>query len=130
VTTPTEANRAILGDGKAGFLAATNDKWVRALTRLRDDPRLRGEMAAASRDLVQRNYSLTTTAGGLVGPSVCGAGKTYPPEIGSTARPDHPTGAVSIAINRDARQQPRRTKIAAPANDRSRRIPLKKSDLK
>src|SRR5579863_4562797 len=34
VATPTEANRAILGNGVAGLLAASEDEWVNALTRL------------------------------------------------------------------------------------------------
>jgi hypothetical protein len=55
-------------------------------------------MAATGRDLVERNYSLTTTAEGLVGHLFAAAGKTYPLEIGSALPADHPTGAVPIAI--------------------------------
>jgi glycosyltransferase involved in cell wall biosynthesis len=97
VTSPTEANRAILGGGKAGFLAATNDEWVRALMRLRDDPQLRGEMAAAGRDLVERNYSLTVTAEGLARHLFAAAGKTYPVEIVGPALAARSVGPAPIA---------------------------------
>jgi glycosyltransferase involved in cell wall biosynthesis len=75
VTTPTEANRAILGDGKAGFLAATDDEWLRALTQLRDDPQLRAQMAAAGRCLVEQDYCLSATVGDLARHLFAAAGK-------------------------------------------------------
>jgi glycosyltransferase involved in cell wall biosynthesis len=75
VTTPTEANRTIVGDGKAGFLAATNDEWVGALARLRDDPQLRARMAAAGRFLVEQNYCLSATVEGLAHQLFAAAGK-------------------------------------------------------
>lgn len=65
VATPTRANRAILGDGEAGFMAANNDEWVRALVRLRDEPPLRAQMAAAGRRRVEQDYSLAATVEGL-----------------------------------------------------------------
>lgn len=75
VATPTAANRAILGGGEAGFLAATEDDWVKALTRLRDDPRLRAQMARAGRRLVERSYCLDATADRLVQHLLAAAGK-------------------------------------------------------
>lgn len=65
VATPTDANRAILADGLAGLLAANDDEWVSALNRLRDDPQLREQMAAAGRARVEQNYSLAATVDGL-----------------------------------------------------------------
>lgn len=87
VTTPTEANRAILDDGKAGFLAATDDEWVQALTRLRDDTQLRGQMAAAGRCLVEQNYCLEATVNGLARQLFAAAGKTSPIEAAGKTAP-------------------------------------------
>jgi glycosyltransferase involved in cell wall biosynthesis len=78
VATPTEANLAILGNGKAGFLAATNEEWMGALTRLREEPRLREEMGAAGRQQVQETYCLKATAAQLGRDLFAAAGKTAP----------------------------------------------------
>ena len=78
VATATEANRMIIGDGKAGFLATTEDDWIKALRCLRDDPELRARMAAAGRSRVERHYSLSATADGLIRELYAAAGRTPP----------------------------------------------------
>jgi glycosyltransferase involved in cell wall biosynthesis len=78
VATPTDANRTILGNGKAGFLTATDDEWIRALARLRDDPHLRAQMAAAGRELVEQNYCLAATVDGLARHLFAATGRKAP----------------------------------------------------
>jgi len=48
VCTPTDTFRRAVRDGETGFLAASEESWYRALTRLIDDAALRRRMARAA----------------------------------------------------------------------------------
>jgi glycosyltransferase involved in cell wall biosynthesis len=58
VASPVGANRQVVRHGVNGYLAATTDEWVAALTSLADDADLRRRMGAAARQTVEDTYSL------------------------------------------------------------------------
>jgi len=62
VASPVGINREIVVDGLNGFLASSNDEWVRALERLKSDPDLRKTMGANGRRMVENKYCLQVTA--------------------------------------------------------------------
>ena len=62
VVSPVGVNSEIVEEGVNGFLAHDNAAWIRALTRLRDDPQLRRAMGKAGRLKAEANYSLQITA--------------------------------------------------------------------
>lgn len=61
VASPVGVNAEIVEEGRNGFLAADHEAWVWALTRLRDDARLRQRLGAAGREKVERQYNLQVT---------------------------------------------------------------------
>ena len=62
VASPVGANKAIVRHGENGFLAETNEDWLRSLANLRDDPVLRARFGQAARLTVEENYCLSVTA--------------------------------------------------------------------
>lgn len=66
VATPVGVNKTIIGAETTGFLAASDDDWVDALTKLARRPDLRRHMGAAGRAKFERLYSLQATAPKLV----------------------------------------------------------------
>jgi glycosyltransferase involved in cell wall biosynthesis len=62
VASPVGTNRRIVDDGINGFLAETEEDWVRALRTLRDDRALRIKMGKAARRKVESEYSLRINA--------------------------------------------------------------------
>ena len=62
VASPVGANMDIVESGKDGFLANTPDEWIKALSILRDDRKLRMEMGANGRKKVEKRYCLAVTA--------------------------------------------------------------------
>lgn len=78
VASPVGANRRIVEDGVTGFLASTQQDWVRSLATLRDDPRLRDEMGRRGRRRVEQEYCLRVTAPRLAGLLFEAAGQPAP----------------------------------------------------
>jgi glycosyltransferase involved in cell wall biosynthesis len=58
VASPVGINVPLIEKGRGGFLAATEDEWFAALSRLMSDARTCREMGAAGRDYVVKEYSL------------------------------------------------------------------------
>jgi glycosyltransferase involved in cell wall biosynthesis len=66
VASPVGVNRTIVEHGTNGFLASTQDEWVNALQKLKDDPLLRIRMGAAGRKKVEQKYCIQVTAPRLI----------------------------------------------------------------
>lgn len=66
VASPVGVNREIIRDGENGFLAQTDEEWVRSLIYLMDHPAERAKMGARGRELVESHNSLQVTAPRLV----------------------------------------------------------------
>jgi glycosyltransferase involved in cell wall biosynthesis len=66
VASPVGVNAKLITHGENGFLASTQEEWVEALARLRDDPALRRKMGAAGRKLVEKEYCISATLDSLV----------------------------------------------------------------
>jgi glycosyltransferase involved in cell wall biosynthesis len=66
VASPVGVNSDIVADGVNGFLAADEDGWVAALSRLAADPGRCAAMGAAGRRTVEERYCLQVTAPRLV----------------------------------------------------------------
>lgn len=62
VASPVGVNRRIVEPGVNGFLAESDQDWVRALEELRRDPGLRARLGAAGRRKVEETYSLAVAA--------------------------------------------------------------------
>jgi glycosyltransferase involved in cell wall biosynthesis len=62
VASPVGVNREIVVDGVNGFLASSQEEWVRALERLKSDPELRKTLGANGRRMVEEKYCLQVTA--------------------------------------------------------------------
>jgi len=62
VASPVGMNRQIIKENVNGLLAATEEDWVRALSHLRDNPRLCETMGRAGRATVEERYCLQVTA--------------------------------------------------------------------
>ncbi len=62
IANPVGMNREMVLHGETGFLAATRDEWVEAVTQLANDPELRRRMGAAGRAFVQEHYSVQSWA--------------------------------------------------------------------
>ena len=58
IASPVGVNCDIVGDGVDGFLAETEEEWVRALETLAADPALRRQMGVVGRSKIVRFYSL------------------------------------------------------------------------
>lgn len=57
IASPVGINASIVDHGKNGFLARTNEEWIKYLTMLRNDPVLRNEMGKAGRKKAAVEYS-------------------------------------------------------------------------
>src|SRR6202045_43044 len=66
VASAVGANVDIVADGKNGFLARTQDDWVRAIGRLIENPEQRRNFALRGRKLVEEKYSLDRFAEGYI----------------------------------------------------------------
>lgn len=66
VASPVGVNSLIVSHGRNGFLASDPDSWIRAFTELRVSLKLRKEMGAKGRIIVERNFSIIVTAPKLI----------------------------------------------------------------
>lgn len=57
VGTDTEANRAVIDEGRNGFLVRSAEQWLERLSLLIEDDQLRAEMGKAGREKVEQSYS-------------------------------------------------------------------------
>lgn len=62
VVSPVGVNKEIVEDGVTGFLASSNEEWIRALTALRDDKALRHRLGLEGRKRVEEKYSMQAAA--------------------------------------------------------------------
>ena len=62
VVSPVGMNSEIVRSGDNGFLAATTDEWVEALTKLAADKQLRARLGRNARATVERGYSAEISA--------------------------------------------------------------------
>jgi glycosyltransferase involved in cell wall biosynthesis len=62
VASAVGVNRTIVEDGANGFLAATEDEWVKKVSRLLSDAALRRRFAEAGRRTIEDGYSLRVNA--------------------------------------------------------------------
>ncbi|CAN5760629.1 glycosyltransferase family 4 protein [soil metagenome] len=62
VATAIGANYRIIENGKTGFLVKTKEEWLAKLLLLMNDPELRKNIGQASRQNVEQNYSIHSTA--------------------------------------------------------------------
>lgn len=67
VASPVGINVRLIEEGRGGFLAATEDEWSGAISRLMSDDRLCREMGAAGRAYVVKEYSIRTWLPVLLG---------------------------------------------------------------
>jgi glycosyltransferase involved in cell wall biosynthesis len=58
VASPVGVNSEILRHGQDGFLASSTDEWIKSLTKLASEPKLRKELGQHGRQRVLENYSL------------------------------------------------------------------------
>lgn len=58
VASPVGINVRLVEEGRGGFLAATEDEWYGAVSRLMSDDRMCRELGAAGRAHVEKEYSL------------------------------------------------------------------------
>jgi len=76
VASPVAVNRQIIDEDITGFKVDSEEEWIAALTRLRDDPALRRRLGAAGRAKVERQYSLAYAAPKMADWLLSVAGKT------------------------------------------------------
>jgi glycosyltransferase involved in cell wall biosynthesis len=62
VASPVGVNVTLIRHGENGFLAETDDQWLEALERLRDDSTFRERMGRASRRTVEQEFCTQITA--------------------------------------------------------------------
>jgi len=62
IASPVGANNAIVRHGTTGFLARTNEDWMRAFVTLAESSDLRTRMGLAGRQVVEREYSTAIVA--------------------------------------------------------------------
>ena len=62
VGSPIGVNQQLIENGETGFQAMSIEEWCTALTKLADDPVLRGKMGRKARQNVESNYSLQVMA--------------------------------------------------------------------
>ena len=65
VVSPVGANTDLISHGMDGFLAATAQEWIQALSQLIGDVELRTRMGRLARRTVEERYSATSVATGL-----------------------------------------------------------------
>jgi glycosyltransferase involved in cell wall biosynthesis len=58
VGTPMASNPEVIRHGENGFLAATDEEWIKYLTILIEDGKLRNKMSAAAAKDAKEKYSL------------------------------------------------------------------------
>jgi glycosyltransferase involved in cell wall biosynthesis len=66
VASAVGANNQIVNHGENGFLATTQDDWVRSISALVENAELRNNFGLRGRELVERSYSLDAFANGYV----------------------------------------------------------------
>jgi glycosyltransferase involved in cell wall biosynthesis len=76
VASPVGINKRIVDPGADGFLASTDEEWIHALRRLRDEPEMRSSMGAKGRIKVETNYSVRKVAPVLLQILLHAAGKS------------------------------------------------------
>ena len=57
VASPVGVNNEIVAHGESGFLAATEDDWIKCLLQLCDDPELRRKMGRLGRERILKRFS-------------------------------------------------------------------------
>ncbi len=57
VISPVGMNTTLVQHGENGLLASTEDEWIGALERLRDDPELRRTLGRRGRATIEAGYS-------------------------------------------------------------------------
>jgi glycosyltransferase involved in cell wall biosynthesis len=57
VASPVGVNNEIVAHGESGFLAVTQEDWIKYLLQLCDDPDLRQQMGRAGREIVMKRFS-------------------------------------------------------------------------
>jgi glycosyltransferase involved in cell wall biosynthesis len=62
VASPVGFNRNLIAADGDGLFAESIEEWVSALTRLAEDPDLRGRLGAAGREKAVKEYSLASCA--------------------------------------------------------------------
>jgi len=62
IASPIGVNSTIVTDGYNGFLATSQDDWITALCKLRDNEQLRLAMGLSGRQIVEESYCLQVTA--------------------------------------------------------------------
>ena len=67
VASPVGVNCEIVEHGLNGFLAQTEEEWIKALSTLRDSPDLRARLGAAGRRKIEEHYCVQVTAPRLHG---------------------------------------------------------------
>lgn len=67
VVSPVGMNAEVLAVGDVGIGASTGGQWVEALVSLLDNQRLRSEMGASGRRVVEKSYSINALAPRLAG---------------------------------------------------------------
>jgi len=62
VCSPVGVSKEIIRDGVNGFLAGTDDEWIKKLSLLIEDPELRRRLGMAGRKTVEERYSVKVNA--------------------------------------------------------------------
>jgi glycosyltransferase involved in cell wall biosynthesis len=76
VASPVGINKRIVEQGADGFLAMTDEEWIHALRKLRDEPKMRNSMGAKGRTKVESTYSVKNVAPVLLQILLQAAGKS------------------------------------------------------
>jgi glycosyltransferase involved in cell wall biosynthesis len=60
IASPVGVNADLIQDGENGFVASTDEEWIKRLTALLDDPRLRERLGKAGRMTAEESFSVTS----------------------------------------------------------------------
>lgn len=61
IVSPVGTNAKILSEGRAGFGASSNDEWIDAFSRLKNDKAQYEECSVIGREVVEKKYSVSVT---------------------------------------------------------------------